>query len=336
MWTPGAKCVWLAAVAVLAAALGGGGVVAGHAGHAPSSTAASPAKLRALLATIAGWIMRSGVGTNHLNNATYWDPPDAIFVNANLARVLLAAHKITGNETYAAEGLAWCDAAVSAQRPITTSTGLPGGYWDTGYGELYFGDTGTAATAIAGCHSLSGGNATRQHGYAQALAKLVNFMTDGCRQSPPKYDSDRACPPKGTGWVVGTNKDAGAIADGYNDNKLLLTPYTVATATCGATFAELSTMGPLATEVIGAGAGGKAAATKRVGVNCTALALGAVRWIANTVAVDGTIPYVLFSALSPHSLCVCVFAHRHVAAPHALPQFYVQMCNPLPTAAGTL
>jgi hypothetical protein len=90
-------------------------------------------KLSALLVTIADWIMQSGVGSNQLNNATYWDPPDAIFVNGNLARVLLAAGKITGRVEYGAEGLQWCDAFVTVQQQIATSTGLPGGYWDTGY-----------------------------------------------------------------------------------------------------------------------------------------------------------------------------------------------------------
>ena len=45
--------------------------------------------------------------------------------------MLLAAAKITGNSTYKAEGLRWCDAFVAKQLPITTSTGKPAGYWDT-------------------------------------------------------------------------------------------------------------------------------------------------------------------------------------------------------------
>ena len=85
-------------------------------------------KLTSLLVTISDWIMQSGVGSNQLNNATYWDPPDAIFINANLARVLLAAYKITGNADYVAVGLQWCDSVVKVQQSITTSTGKSGGY----------------------------------------------------------------------------------------------------------------------------------------------------------------------------------------------------------------
>ena len=124
------------------------------------------------------------------------------------------------------------------QQPIVTSTGKSGGYWDTGYGALYFGDTGTAATAIAVCHSLSGGNSTRQQQYSAALAKLANFATDGCHQIPTKYDEHHRCPPKATGWIVGST---GAIADGYDSNGLdCATPYTIAAGTMSAAFAELS------------------------------------------------------------------------------------------------
>lgn len=161
-------------------------------------------KLTSLLVTISDWIMQSGVGSNQLNNATYWDPPDAIFINANLARVLLAAYKITGNADYVAVGLQWCDSVVNVQQSITTSTGKSGGYWDTGYGAMYFGDTGTAVTALAVCHSLSNRNRTRQVQYSEALAKLANFVTDGCHQIPAKYDAHQRCPPKATGWIVGS------------------------------------------------------------------------------------------------------------------------------------
>ena len=119
----------------------GGGLIPKQAAAAAATATAAPGlaqgaareKLTALLVTIADWILESGVGSNQLNNATYWDPPDAIFVNGNLARVLLAAGKITGKSEYGAVGLQWCDAFVTVQQQLTTSTGLPGGYWDTGY-----------------------------------------------------------------------------------------------------------------------------------------------------------------------------------------------------------
>jgi hypothetical protein len=39
---------------------------------------------------------------------------------------------------------------VAAQLPITTSTGEPAGYWDTGYREIFIADTGTAVAVAPG------------------------------------------------------------------------------------------------------------------------------------------------------------------------------------------
>ena len=88
-----------AAVAPALNSLAGGQAVA-----VAVTTPLQTTKLTALLVTISDWILQSGVGSNQLNNATYWDPPDAIFINANLARVLLAAYKITGKKEYVAVG----------------------------------------------------------------------------------------------------------------------------------------------------------------------------------------------------------------------------------------
>ena len=97
-------------------------------------------------------------------------------------------------------------------------------------------------TTLAVCHSLSSSNRTQQQRYSGALARHLNFITDGCQQIPVKYAADRRCPPKGTGWTL-VGDDAGAVADGYANNALdCLTPYTIAAATCGAAFAELSTI----------------------------------------------------------------------------------------------
>ena len=143
-------------------------------------------------------------------------------------------------------------------------------------------------TTLAVCHSLSSGNRTRQQRYSGALARHLNFITDGCQQISAKYATDRRCPHKGTGWTMGGN-NAGAVADGYSDNTLdCLTPYTIAAATCGAAFAELSTIdlavadGPSRTEIA---IGSKA--------NSTALSIGAARWIADTIGPDGTVPYIV-------------------------------------------
>ena len=86
----------------------------------------------------------------------------------------MAAWKITGNETYKAEGLRWCDAFVAKQLPITTSTEKPAGYWDTGYEEIFIADTGTAVAALAVGYHLA--SAERQAMYLTAMQKYLTAL----------------------------------------------------------------------------------------------------------------------------------------------------------------
>ena len=95
---------------------------------------ASLPKPNALLAQMTAWIMTLGVGNNHIANTSVSPYSSSIFINSNLARVLLASYKLTGNQDHLAEGLAWCDAFVAAQQIATTHDGSQqGGWWNTGY-----------------------------------------------------------------------------------------------------------------------------------------------------------------------------------------------------------
>ena len=120
-----------------------------HTATAGGQAAPKNATLVSFLTEISDWIMTTGVGTNVLNNASIFPDASSIFVNGDLARVLLAAAKITGKREYQEEGLRWCDAFVAKQLPITTSTGKAAGYWDTGYKQVFIADTGTAVAALA-------------------------------------------------------------------------------------------------------------------------------------------------------------------------------------------
>ena len=80
--------------------------------------------------------------------------PATLFINGNFARILLAAYTVTGNASYAEEGLRWCDTFVSLQIAgpnVTTQTGQPAGYWSDGLKpiDIYLGDAGSATTALA-------------------------------------------------------------------------------------------------------------------------------------------------------------------------------------------
>jgi hypothetical protein len=108
-------------------------------------------RLLHLLKEISEWIISINVGSNDVYSPgpggckSFWckNFPSYIFINGNMARVLLAAHTITGNQTYLDEGLRWCDSFVRVKHTITTSAASPlgmgsnqtgGAWWNTGYG----------------------------------------------------------------------------------------------------------------------------------------------------------------------------------------------------------
>ncbi len=73
----------------------------------------------------------------HANIPFFAGLTDSIFINSNLARVLIGAYKIFGNESFLNESLAWCDTFVEIQQSITSSRGEPAGYWYTGKSQLF-------------------------------------------------------------------------------------------------------------------------------------------------------------------------------------------------------
>jgi hypothetical protein len=157
-------------------------------------------RLLPLLKEISDWIIRINVGSNDLYSpgpgggcksffcSRY---PSYIFINGNLARVLLAAHSITGNQSYLDEGLRWCDSFVRLKNTITTSVASPlgtgsnkttGAWWNSGYDTIFFGDTGTAHQALALCAiKLPLGNVRRAH-YILAMRQYAAFVQGGCVQ----------------------------------------------------------------------------------------------------------------------------------------------------------
>jgi len=114
----------------------------------PTSTAL---ELVAWLNGIETWILSLDVGTQVLKNTE--DTPDSIFINGNFARLLASIHRITGRETGLREVLRWCDSFYVHQRLAPTSKTEEGGFWvdlsRNPKGNIYFGDGGTAAAALA-------------------------------------------------------------------------------------------------------------------------------------------------------------------------------------------
>ena len=161
------------------------------------------AELSPLLRTIADWILTTNVESNNITNNKD-TLSTSIFINGNLARVLLAAHTIFDhNATYLEAGLGWCDTLVSLQHLQATHDGRSGaaGWWDTGYHELYIADTGTAVTALALCYDLAqetkakakastGGPSwdakapSRADTYLESMLRFADFVVNGTESTP--------------------------------------------------------------------------------------------------------------------------------------------------------
>jgi len=239
---------------------------------------APPALLKAALANITAWVMTLNVSSNYV--PTSWlpkTPPYSIFLNGNLARVLLTSYRVFGDESFREEGLRWCDTLAANQTAIATSKGSAAGYWDTGYKDLYLADTGTAVVALALGWHLAADSPPRRAAYELALRRFALFCYEGCQTAPAGGAYGEGCPPaEGNGWV----RADGGVGDGYYKKALNLEAYTISTANAGAAFfAHLA-------NVPAAGPGVAPAAL-------AAAAEGAVAWLTSTILPDGSIPYII-------------------------------------------
>lgn len=282
---------------------------------------------RALFASIASWVMTLNVGSNRVPAPDVSPYPSSIFINSNLARVLLASYKLTGNQSHLAEGLRWCDSFVAAQVHAATHDGAhTGGWWNTGYDTLYIADTGTAVTALAVCQDLH-----PKSTYLQALTSFATFVEGGTRETPqctPVLATHETCSFDGgknetsDGWVIDDGgKDDGALGDGYYKDRLNEEAYTIATATTGGAFyAEMAAIGP--------SAGISPARLQRF----ESIATAAVRWLVQAVQRNGTIPYVITPPTAqPHEYqCISYSAEAFIDVTlrfgmHAAPQMLAKL-----------
>ena len=166
------------------------------------------ADLEAYLKDLCDWTLTLDVGSGALKNTK--DTPWSIFINGNLARVLMAGYQITRNQAYLDEALRWADTFVQQQRIVITSAGEEGGYWaDAGpTGNIYFGDAGTAATALAmACRFAP---PARQQIYQRAMDRYVRFVRQGSIDDPQAKGRGAT-----TTWFVEDPAAQGAIGTGY-------------------------------------------------------------------------------------------------------------------------
>ena len=231
---------------------------------------------------------------------------DHVFVNGNLARSMLAVHVLVGKpKAYAAQGLAWCDTLCDLQASTTSSRGNAAGYWGAGYGEpasctarplsgdcaaggdIYLGDTGTAATVLGLCYKLSSDSKQRAR-YLNTMNKFATFLLEGSATAPVNK--------KGTVGPDGfVHTATGAVGCGYYRCSARtpdscsavpgpaalqcpsLSPYTISTGTAGgAFFSELYAITRNATYA--------------------AVAEKAVAYLASVALASGEVPYILDGA----------------------------------------
>lgn len=224
-------------------------------------------KLSVYLDDLCAWIMTLNVGSHALENTK--DTRTSIFINGNFARVLLASHLIHGDKTRLDEALRWCDTFCTIQQNTLTSKGEDAGFWpDCGpEGNIYFGDAGTAAHALAVIARYA--DQERRAVYIAAMERMARFIMDGCAEDPQGRGRGAA-----ESWVIREGQDAGALGCGYYKGRLSLEPYTIATATSGGAFmSELYTL-----------------TRKQIYRD---LAVNAVKWLLASRREDGEIPYTL-------------------------------------------
>ncbi|HNW59808.1 MAG TPA: hypothetical protein PKI62_09050 [bacterium] len=155
----------------------------------------------------------------------------SIFINSNLARVLLAGYEIHGGEAYLQEALAWFDRLVALQQVTVSARGDTVGWWGdfSPTANIYLGDAGTSATALAGAVRFTSG--TRREAFLRALHRYAAFVRYGCAEDP--QGQGRGGSP---GWIISEGPDRGALGTGYYKGKLAVAPYTIATSVTGCGF----------------------------------------------------------------------------------------------------
>ncbi len=226
-------------------------------------------KLVAWLADVDAWILGLDVGSQILKNTE--DTADSIFINGNFSRLLVASYRISGKEAYLQEALRWGEFYYHQQRLAITSKIEEAGYWvdlsRNPRGNIYFGDGGTAASALA--IVLGYAEPKKKSIYLGALERYARFVIDGCLIDPQGLGREAS-----SGWVIRYGANKGALGCGYYSGHLSLKPYTISTATTGGGF--FSALFAL---------------TARP--EYKEIARGAVAWLLKIRRPDGEIPYIL-------------------------------------------
>ncbi|AQQ70545.1 hypothetical protein SMSP2_00897 [Limihaloglobus sulfuriphilus] len=235
-------------------------------------TAEEEVLLTDYLRDIADWIMSLDLGSGQLKNTE--DTDQSIFINGNFARVLVSAYRLTGEEKYKNEAVKWADGFCNQQQLTITSQINQGGFWADFprreivlYSNIYFGDMGTAATALSVIYKHA--DSKRQPIYLDCLKRMALFVTEGSIRDPQFLGRDT------TGsFIIKSGEHKGALGCGYYRGHLSMEPYTISTATTAGAF--MSQMYELTNEP-----------------KYRNISTDAVNWLLKVREADGEIPYML-------------------------------------------
>lgn len=155
----------------------------------------------------------------------------SIFINSNLARVLIAGYELCGDQRYLEEALAWFDRLAVQQQVTTSASGDTVGWWGdfSPATNIYLADAGTSASAMATAVRFSSG--ARRKLYLESLHRFARFVALGCAEDP--QNQGRGGSP---GWIITSGADRGALGAGYYRGQLAIAPYTISTAVTGSGF----------------------------------------------------------------------------------------------------
>jgi hypothetical protein len=201
-------------------------------------------------------LVGEGVLVKYLQGLCDWmmaHPAQAIFVEGYNERTILGAYEITGEERYLAHAKKWAEQLLASQKEK--------GYWGTGYGDVYFADTGSALGLLVNLYKHLD-EADRER-VLTALRRYFHLILE-------EGDS------KGRSFL----HEDGSLGVGFyadqsgNVKGDISRPYTISTALTGAAIS--------------------AAMYYLVGEErFKTLAVRSLRWIFSTMREDGQIPYII-------------------------------------------
>ncbi len=182
------------------------------------------------------------------------NPHKAIFVNGYNYRTQLGLYEITGDEEHLNNVKKWASELLDSQQPQ--------GYWGTGYGAVYFADTGSALGLLINYYKWA--TPDQQKRIITALEKYIDMLEKGDGKESFIHENGSL----GAGYHYA--EDGKTFSDTFNGD------YTISTSLSGCQI--FAAMYYLTGQE----------KYKTVAINAT-------NWLLDTMADDGRIPYIIDS-----------------------------------------